>query len=82
VVARHPGPIDLIVTDVVMPEMSGIDLAHRIQAERAGIRILYMSGYVEHPALDQAALDPEAALLLKPFTAETLAAQVREALGG
>ncbi len=82
VVARHRGPIDLIVTDVIMPEMSGIDLAHRIQAERAGIRILYMSGYVEHPALDQAALDPEAGLLLKPFTAEALAAQVREALGG
>ncbi len=82
VVARHAGPIDLIVTDVIMPEMSGIDLAHRIQAERAGIRILYMSGYVEHPALDQAALDPEAGLLLKPFTAEALAAQVREALGG
>ncbi|HSF06203.1 MAG TPA: GAF domain-containing protein, partial [Methylomirabilota bacterium] len=82
VVARHSGPIDLIVTDVIMPEMSGIDLARRIQAERAGIRILYMSGYVEHPALDQAALDPEAGLLLKPFTAEALAAQVREALGG
>ncbi len=82
VVARHRGPIDLIVTDVIMPEMSGIDLAQRIQAERAGIRILYMSGYVDHPALDQAALDPEAGLLLKPFTAEALAAQVREALGG
>jgi hypothetical protein len=82
VAARHSGPIDLIVTDVIMPEMSGIDLARRIQAERAGIRVLYMSGYVEHPALDQAALDPEAGLLLKPFTAEALAAQVREALGG
>jgi hypothetical protein len=82
VVARHTGPIDLIVTDVIMPEMSGLDLARRIQAERAGIRILYMSGYVDHPALDQAALDPEAGLLLKPFTAEALVAQVREALGG
>jgi CheY-like chemotaxis protein len=81
-VARHPGPIDLLVTDVIMPEMSGLDLAQRLQAERAGLRVLYMSGYVEHPALDQAALDPEAALLLKPFTAEALAAQVREALGG
>ncbi|MGH7311895.1 MAG: GAF domain-containing protein, partial [Candidatus Rokuibacteriota bacterium] len=81
-VARHAGPIDLLLTDVIMPEMSGLDLAQRLQAERAGIRILYMSGYVEHPALDQAALDPEASLLLKPFTAEDLATQVREALGG
>jgi hypothetical protein len=81
-VARHPGPIDLLVTDVIMPEMSGPELAHRLQTERAGVRVLYMSGYVEHPALDQAALDPDAALLLKPFTPEDLAAQVRKILEG
>jgi PAS domain S-box-containing protein len=81
-VARHTGPIDLLVTDVIMPDMSGPELAQRLHVERAGIRVLYMSGYVEHPALDQAALDPDASLLLKPFTAEALASQVREALGG
>jgi PAS domain S-box-containing protein len=69
--------IDLMLTDVVMPEMSGYDLAHRVRERRPGMRLLFMSGYA--PRLSSAKL-AEGELLKKPFSPAELARTVRAAL--
>ena len=78
--AGHGGPIELLLTDVVMPGMSGIELAGRLTALRPDIRTLFTSGYagdrLGHPGHGGAPPD----LLQKPFTPETLARRVRQAL--
>jgi len=75
---RHPEPIHLLLTDVIMPEMSGKELAERIQKLRPGIRILYMSGYTEDV---MAGYLPEGLhVLQKPFTTASLTQRVRAAL--
>jgi len=80
-VARdHDGPLHLLVTDVVMPGMSGCELADRIASARPGIRLLYMSGYASDATARHGVVDPRAALLRKPFSPHALAAKVREAL--
>ena len=75
---RHPGPIDLVISDVVMPELNGPDMIERIAVKRPKARFLYMSGYTEEAVLR--ALDPEIPFLHKPFTAKELLQKVREAL--
>ncbi|MBI4701699.1 MAG: PAS domain S-box protein [Deltaproteobacteria bacterium] len=80
-VARHPGPIDVLLSDVVMPGMDGAALAERMRGLRPDVRVVLCSG---HP--DRAALEPGAAaggrpLLRKPYTAEQLLAAVGAALG-
>ena len=78
VVERHRAPIDLLVTDVVMPEMRGPDLANVLQQRRKGIKVLFMSGYVQD-ALDR--LDvAESNFLLKPFSLKQLTEKVRAIL--
>jgi two-component system cell cycle sensor histidine kinase/response regulator CckA len=79
---RHPGPIHLLLTDVVMPGLSGPELARSLATSRPDLRVLYMSGYSEHPTVQRDVLDPEAALLPKPFSSEELAGRVREILDG
>jgi two-component system, cell cycle sensor histidine kinase and response regulator CckA len=79
-VEGHPGPIDLVVTDVIMPRMSGPDLAARLRARQPGIRVLYVSGYTADQLRAQADLGREATLLAKPFTSEGLLRKVREVL--
>lgn len=76
----EPGPIDLLLTDLVMPGMSGADLARALGARRAGLRVLFMSGY-SHDVLERSP-PPGAAppLLRKPFTEADLVRGVREAL--
>ena len=76
----HRGPIDLLLTDVVMPEMSGFALADRLQAARPGLRVLYISGYVDRDAIRYRIQEGGAALLMKPFTPEALVRRVREVL--
>ncbi len=73
-------PIDLLLTDVVMPEMLGNEVAARVRALRPGLPVLFMSGYAQ-PVLDtQGALDPGVDLLEKPFTETTLLTRVRQAI--
>jgi two-component system cell cycle sensor histidine kinase/response regulator CckA len=78
--ARQKGPIDLLVTDVVMPEIDGRELAARLRAERPGIRVLYISGYAENSAAIEQALREGDGFLPKPFTVGDLARRVREIL--
>ena len=75
-------PIDLLLTDAVMPKMLGNEVATRVRAVRPGLPVLFMSGYAQ-PVLDsQGALDPDIDLLEKPFSEATLLIQVHRALHG
>jgi signal transduction histidine kinase len=79
VASSFEGPIDLLLTDVVMPRMGGIEADRRIRERRPGIRTLFMSGYNEDFLLPEEAGSP-AALISKPFDPDELLARVREAL--
>jgi CheY-like chemotaxis protein len=75
---RHDGPIDLLLTDVIMPGMSGLDLATVLLGARPGTRIVYMSGYPDDAVLRDDL--GRVAFLQKPFTADGLATTLREAI--
>ncbi len=78
---RHVrGPVHALVTDVVMPGMSGIELARQLAEGRPGMRILYLSGYTDDLVERQGVLQPGRAFLQKPFTPDTLLRKVRELL--
>ena len=77
---KHPDRIDLVITDVVMPGMNGRELASRLSARRAGIKVVYMSGYTNNVINSQGTLEVGTTLLEKPFTFTTLARTVRRAL--
>jgi CheY-like chemotaxis protein len=76
------GPIHLLVTDVVMPGMSGRDLAERLTRERPEMACLYMSGYTADAIVQRGILEEGMHFLPKPFTREELAHKVREVLDG
>jgi two-component system, cell cycle sensor histidine kinase and response regulator CckA len=89
--ARHPGEallvaerqgdgLDLLLTDVVMPHMSGPELAQRLREQRPGLRVLFMSGYTDDATLRRGVLRSEVFFLQKPFTPEVLSQRVRETL--
>jgi two-component system cell cycle sensor histidine kinase/response regulator CckA len=78
----YSGNIDILVTDVVMPGMSGRELAQRVAAARPSIKVLYLSGYTEDAIIHEGALDPGTAFLQKPFTLHGLARKVHEVLHG
>jgi two-component system cell cycle sensor histidine kinase/response regulator CckA len=75
-------PIDLIVSDLVMPEMGGRELAEQVRARHPGVRLLFMSGYTEDAEMRRSFLDPSKAFLPKPFTPAALAEKVRDVLDG
>jgi PAS domain S-box-containing protein len=79
---RHEGPIDIVVTDLVMPEMSGGELASHIAAHRPSIKVLLMSGYAGDEVARRNIARSGAAFIEKPFTGDALAARVREVLEG
>lgn len=86
VLEAHPGPIDLLITDVVMPGTSGYALSEQVTQRRPEIRVLFMSGFVVVPAHyglsgEDRGLEPGAAILAKPFTGSRLHEKVREVLG-
>ncbi|OGK80055.1 MAG: hypothetical protein A2X52_11000 [Candidatus Rokubacteria bacterium GWC2_70_16] len=80
IVERHADPIHLILTDVVMPHMSGPQLVKDIAPLRPGIKVLYMSGYTADAIAQHGILDPGASLLQKPFLPHALARKAREVL--
>jgi CheY-like chemotaxis protein len=77
---EYAGRIDLLLTDMVMPQMNGAALAERVKAMRPEVRILFMSGYTEGGVESQGLLSGESQFLQKPFAANTLERKVREAL--
>jgi PAS domain S-box-containing protein len=80
-VEAHPGRIDIVVTDVIMPHMSGPELAARLRARDPAIRLLYVSGYTADQLRSQTTgLGADATLLAKPFTSDGLLRKVREVL--
>lgn len=79
--SAHEGGIDLLLTDVVMPEMNGRDLWHRLRVERPELKCLFMSGYAEEVIAHRGALEEDLHFLQKPFSAEVLSVRMREALG-
>ena len=79
-VDRHEGPVHLVLTDVVMPRMSGRELATRIAAARPEIKILYTSGYTDDTILRHGVLDRATHFIGKPYTAAELTQKVREVL--
>jgi len=78
----HRGPIHLLLTDVVMPEMSGRELMHHLAERRPEVKVLYVTGYSEDAVAQHGVLDPGTAFLPKPFTPEVLTRKVREVLDG
>jgi two-component system cell cycle sensor histidine kinase/response regulator CckA len=79
--AETTPPVDLVLTDVIMPEMSGSDMARRLRERHPAARVLFMSGYTGEAAR-QRIVDPGAECIEKPFTPEALTAKVREILDG
>jgi CheY-like chemotaxis protein len=80
-VARgYPGPIHLMVTDVVMPHLGGPQLAEQLAAERPHMKVLFVSGYAESTILRRGVIDVRTRFLQKPFGLKTLAGKIREIL--
>jgi PAS domain S-box-containing protein len=77
---RHEGPIHLLLTDVVMPRMSGRELAEQLAGMRPDMRVLYMSGYPDQSIVHHGILDGDIALIGKPFTPDELVFKVAEVL--
>jgi DNA-binding NtrC family response regulator len=79
-VEEHPGILHLLLTDVVMPEMNGRELAEQIGAIRPNLKCLYMSGYTADVIAYRGILDEGLNFIQKPFRSDDLAAKVRQVL--
>lgn len=80
--SRHSGKVDLLLTDVVMPEMNGRHLAERVTDMRPGIKVMFTSGYSDNVLADRGVLVPGIHFIQKPFTSSALGRKVREVLDG
>jgi CheY-like chemotaxis protein len=79
-VDKHPANIEVVVTDVVMPRMSGPEFIGKLRQQREGFAVIFMSGYTDAAALEKANIGSGAILLSKPFSTELLAQRIREVL--
>ena len=82
VLSRRGGPVDLLITDVVMPGMNGRELARAFAEKNLAHRTLFVSGYTDDAILQHGVLEPGLAFLSKPFTPDELLRKLREVLGG
>ena len=80
IVEQVAGVIDLVLTDVVMPDMGGPDLIHHLDQRWPGVRVVYMSGYAEGDKIRSGMQDRDTAFLQKPFSADSLVFTVRQVL--
>ena len=79
---EHNGTIDILLTDVIMPEMNGRQLADAVSKERPGTKVVYMSGYTDDIIAPHGILEPDVYLVKKPLTPQKLTSSLREALNG
>ena len=80
-ISRRGGvSFDLLLTDIVMPEMSGVELADRMERERPGTRILFMTGYAEEAVVNEGILGKQRECIGKPFSQEQITRRVRKIL--
>ena len=77
---EHAGEIDVLLTDIVMPGMSGTSLAREVQAMRPAVRVLYMSAYSDEALVEQGRVESGVAVLEKPFEESELARRIRAAM--
>jgi DNA-binding NtrC family response regulator len=80
---QHDSPIQLLLTDVLMPDMNGHDLAGKVTAARPEAKVLFMTGYRDKVVVESTGRPvSEGSLIRKPFTAHNLVAKIEEVLGG
>ena len=79
---EHPGPIHLLISDMIMPVMNGKELSDKLQPLRPEMKVLFLSGYTAEIISNQGVLEDEIHFLQKPFSLEALTAKVREVLDG
>jgi two-component system cell cycle sensor histidine kinase/response regulator CckA len=79
-ISQQPGDIALVITDVVMPQMSGRELAERVVEARPSLRVLFMSGYTDDAIVRHGLLDEKVNFIQKPFDSATMARKVIEVL--
>lgn len=80
--SREQGHVDLLLTDVVLPEMSGHELSQKLRLDRPGMKVVYMSGYTENTIVHHGVLEEDVQFVAKPFTFEELLSKVRSTLDG
>ncbi len=77
IAGEHDGAIDLLLTDIMMPGMNGVEVAASVARARPGIRVFFMSGFADQDLVRQGLLQPGTHFLQKPFTPQELAARIR-----
>lgn len=80
VAENYPGPIHLLISDVVMPKMGGAKLASHLARQRPEMKVLFVSGYAERTVLRHGAIDVTTRFLQKPFSLKMLGRKIRERL--